>query len=111
MCAMHPRLLLRCAQTHCDAYVQSELPSYPAGRLRRILSTSRTGKARLLHYFPYAEEGAPAADAGAPASAPPSESSWCGWHNDHGSLTGEGGTGETAGGGSAGALTLVTPQA
>lgn len=34
---------------------------------------------RLLHYY------APAAGAGGDAAAP---SQWCGWHTDHGSLTG-----------------------
>jgi isopenicillin N synthase-like dioxygenase len=37
-------------------------------------------KARLLHYFPLAP--------GTKQEGGITSSSWCGWHNDHGSLTG-----------------------
>ncbi len=65
---------------HCDAYVKSKIPSYTEGRLQRIIETSVCCKARLLHYYPAATS----------TSETDSEdfSSWCGWHNDHGSLTG-----------------------
>jgi isopenicillin N synthase-like dioxygenase len=64
----------------CDAYIKSQLPNYVEGRMQRIIDSSLCCKARLLHYFPYSgDEG---------AGDPSDFSSWCGWHNDHGSLTG-----------------------
>lgn len=65
--------------SHCDKYVHSKNASYPSNRLAEIIKKSRTAKARLLHYFP-----AVAAD----KSTDDDWGSWCGWHNDHGSLTG-----------------------
>ncbi len=67
----------------CDVYVKKQLPSYATGRLGRIIKTSPSCKARLLHYFPAA---APSEKDGESKDA--DFSSWCGWHNDHGSLTG-----------------------
>lgn len=67
---------------HCDKYAKSVNPSYEDGRLHRIISQSRTAKARLLHYFPMTVEAA------ASAGGVDVDGSWCGWHNDHGSLTG-----------------------
>lgn len=67
---------------HCDMYVSSKSKGYEFGRLNRIIGTSLTAKGRLLHYFPLSEEAALKTAQGANVS------SWCGWHNDHGSLTG-----------------------
>lgn len=74
---------------HCDGFVAGKVPGYPADRLSKLLKESRMCKARLLYYFPRSEEEAKAA-AEKEASLPPMDaiSSWCGWHNDHGSLTG-----------------------
>lgn len=82
---------------HCDRYVQVEMEARATGsqapqwtRLHDVLSSSRACKARLLHYFPQAKQD------GATACAPGQQeqlSSWCGWHNDHGSLTGLAGGG------------------
>jgi hypothetical protein len=47
----------------------------------KLISTSQTTKARLLHYFP------PSPDAPAPAENEPVDS-WCGFHLDHSVLTG-----------------------
>eukprot|EP00164_Ancoracysta_twista_P004273 GFYU01005757.1.p1 GENE.GFYU01005757.1~~GFYU01005757.1.p1 ORF type:complete len:374 (+),score=149.88 GFYU01005757.1:63-1184(+) len=63
----------------CDKHVQKKLGKYEEGKLTRIITKSRVCKARLLHYF---------ATEGAEGNKTVSESSWCGWHNDHGSLTG-----------------------
>jgi isopenicillin N synthase-like dioxygenase len=62
----------------CDRYVAEQLGSRYRDdlSLERILATSRSCKARLLHYFPINED-----------STPRTRDSWCGWHNDHGSLT------------------------
>lgn len=63
----------------CDAYVKQQQPEYIDGRLGRIIDTSLSCKARLLHYFPSVDKKDDDKD---------NFSSWCGWHNDHGSLTG-----------------------
>lgn len=92
---------------HVDAYARSIEPSsYPPGPglgLRDIVLNCRTHKARLLYYFPLsAEEAAAVASAAASSNSSSTghggsgggggsvdvTSSWCGWHNDHGSLTG-----------------------
>ncbi|KAK9901379.1 hypothetical protein WJX75_009476 [Coccomyxa subellipsoidea] len=64
----------------CDEYVQSQGSSLPPGRLRAIVEKGTPCcKARLLHYFPAPGDGS---DSGGGFA------NWCGWHNDHGSLTG-----------------------
>ncbi|KAJ7785888.1 Clavaminate synthase-like protein [Mycena metata] len=49
--------------------------------LPQLISTSKTVKARLLHYFP------PSPDAPATEENDPVDD-WCGWHRDHSILTG-----------------------
>lgn len=66
----------------CDKYVKSRCESYVDRKLVRIIETSLCCKARLLHYFPRE------ADLGSAEEDDGNFSSWCGWHNDHGSLTG-----------------------
>jgi isopenicillin N synthase-like dioxygenase len=63
----------------CDAFVHSRCPSYPVDKLYSIIRDSKCCKARLLHYFPVAPDA---------IQSKQDFSSWCGWHNDHGSLTG-----------------------
>ncbi|KAI4354421.1 hypothetical protein L6164_003283 [Bauhinia variegata] len=63
---------------HCDLYVSKGMKIHKDGGLESILLRSRCHKGRLLYYFP-AEKG---------NSDGFSMSSWCGWHTDHGSLTG-----------------------
>jgi len=70
---------------HCDNFVRSKVPDYPAHRLKTVVETSRTPKARLLHYFPLSEKQGLLQGA---EDTVESISSWCGWHNDHGSLPG-----------------------
>jgi hypothetical protein len=67
----------------CDIYVNRKCPAYPSNHLENVISTSLCCKARLLHY--YAMESSKL-DAAHEDHDP--FSSWCGWHNDHGSLTG-----------------------
>ena len=57
-----------------DAFAQSKLPTYPHRYLHKIIKHGKSHIGRMLHYFPYENKGA-------------SEDDWCGWHNDHGSLT------------------------
>jgi isopenicillin N synthase-like dioxygenase len=70
----------------CDVYVRSRCSTYPELRLYKIIRDSVCCKARLLHYFPLVDEKSAAGGAGAVDAL--DMSNWCGWHNDHGSLTG-----------------------
>ncbi|KAK4151085.1 hypothetical protein C8A00DRAFT_36282 [Chaetomidium leptoderma] len=75
----------------CDKYAEKEIAGYPSGYLERVVSTSTTTKARLLHYFPEdpSNEPAPVAMADAIANSnDPDEDDWCATHLDHGCLTG-----------------------
>jgi len=58
-----------------DRYVEKNMDGYEKGKLRRIISESKICKARGLYYYPMTEKME-------------SEDNWCGWHNDHGTLTG-----------------------
>lgn len=70
----------------CDAFVYSKLvaasPStnFPPTHLQHVIRDSKTTKARMLHYYPQSTsvEGESKDDM----------DTWCGWHLDHGSLTG-----------------------
>lgn len=57
-----------------DNYTASCVPNYPKGRLERIVTKGRNHVGRMLHYFPFEHKGE-------------TDDDWCGWHNDHGSLT------------------------
>jgi isopenicillin N synthase-like dioxygenase len=60
---------------HIDDYIKKEVPTFEKGKIEDIITQSKCCKARLLHYFPSNDEK----DA---------DNDWCGWHNDHGTLTG-----------------------
>jgi len=57
-----------------DAYAHSKVPTYPKDKLYNIIKAGKNHIGRLLHYFPFEQKGETLDD-------------WCGWHNDHGSLT------------------------
>lgn len=63
----------------CDRLFGGKLDGYEPGYLKRIVSTSTTTKARLLHYFPTESD-----TSGLDESK---MNSWCGEHLDHSSLT------------------------
>ncbi|GLT28986.1 hypothetical protein SLA2020_038820 [Shorea laevis] len=65
---------------HCDQYVSRAMNMHKHEGLEQILFRSRCHKGRLLYYFP-AQQSTHVEDG-------ESMSSWCGWHTDHGSLTG-----------------------
>lgn len=66
---------------HCDLYVmQKGVGTYDGESLEQTISRSRCHKGRLLYYFP--RQFSTQKEGGG------SVSSWCGWHTDHGSLTG-----------------------
>ena len=54
-------------------------------KLEKVLLHSKCCKGRLLHYFPTEEN---ASDNISSNAKDTQFSNWCGWHNDHGSLTG-----------------------
>ncbi|XP_020592888.1 uncharacterized protein LOC110033304 [Phalaenopsis equestris] len=64
---------------HCDHYVSKAMKTNEDYCLQQILMRSRCHKGRLLYYFAK-QQSESMKDA--------SVSSWCGWHTDHGSLTG-----------------------
>ncbi|KAG6740631.1 hypothetical protein POTOM_056087 [Populus tomentosa] len=65
---------------HCDQYVSKGMEVDQNESLKQILTRSRCHKGRLLYYFPtLRSDCVPDGD---------STSTWCGWHTDHGSLTG-----------------------
>jgi isopenicillin N synthase-like dioxygenase len=74
----------------CDRYVKNMDANYPEGRMEAIVQNSRCVKARLLHYYPTAQ--ADSDTLAKPEKEEPltekSFSNWCGWHNDHSSITG-----------------------
>ncbi|CAH9066544.1 unnamed protein product [Cuscuta europaea] len=65
---------------HCDQYVSCKITANENRGLEKILLRSRCHKGRLLYYFPSQQSSCSQDDE--------SMSSWCGWHTDHGSLTG-----------------------
>jgi isopenicillin N synthase-like dioxygenase len=65
--------------SQCDRYVESQSPAFQQGSLGGMLARSRVSKARLLHYFPLDDVS---------EKAKAKADSWCGWHNDHGAITG-----------------------
>lgn len=70
----------------CDRYVHSQCASYPPKALETVIEKSLCCKARLLHYFPTSDDKKSSSSSA--TGADDEFSSWCGWHNDHGSLTG-----------------------
>ncbi len=90
----------------CDAYIESECSGYQPRRLERTISESICCKGRLLHYYPQADNTGLQSNPfifvlllifrfsigllimNTDSNDPSSFSSWCGWHNDHGSITG-----------------------
>lgn len=71
----------------CDRFAEAEIPAYPrGGYLERVVRTSSTTKARLLHYYPMTEEAI--AEVSREKGADEDEDNWCAVHKDHGCLTG-----------------------
>ncbi|KOS21401.1 hypothetical protein ESCO_005098 [Escovopsis weberi] len=85
----------------CDRFAAREIAAYPPNYLERVVSTSTTTKARLLHYFPRSSPDAPDAAGASAAGASGAgaargndddddddDDDWCATHLDHGCLTG-----------------------
>ncbi|KAJ6102006.1 hypothetical protein N7486_004433 [Penicillium sp. IBT 16267x] len=67
----------------CDRYAEANIEDYNPGYLQRVVETSLTTKARLLHYFPSNEETVSAEE-----ENEKDDDDWCATHIDHGCLTG-----------------------
>ena len=73
---------------HVDAFTALFLASrgasspVPSATLERVIRDSRSHKGRLLYYFSQADSCSNATSA-----ATDNNDTWCGWHNDHSSLT------------------------
>lgn len=61
----------------CDAYVHGQVPAFAKDKCQTIVRGSKHHACRLLHYFAFADA----------TSIPQDLDSWCGWHNDHCTLT------------------------
>ncbi|KAE8979833.1 hypothetical protein PR002_g24309 [Phytophthora rubi] len=66
----------------CVKLVESKCPGYGKDKLRRIFSTGKCSKGR---YFTLSGEQVAAKNE---ATSLEDSFAWCGWHNDHGALTG-----------------------
>jgi hypothetical protein len=67
----------------CDQYAEAKIDGYEKGYLARVVKTSSTTKARLLHYFPPPEIASSESK-----HSSKDEDDWCATHVDHGCLTG-----------------------
>jgi isopenicillin N synthase-like dioxygenase len=65
----------------CDRYAEGRIEGYEPGYLERVVHTSMTTKARLLHYFPSPKPVCGQVEAMA-------DDDWCATHRDHCCLTG-----------------------
>lgn len=72
----------------CDKFAEKDIPGYPEAYLQRMVASSMTTKARLLHYFPEAGDKAAGASSAANGHGEGDEDDWCATHLDHGCLTG-----------------------
>ena len=88
----------------CDLYVEklynhaddnraddnsSRQERYERGKLHKTISQSKCAKGRLLYYFPIEKDATDDDDnSNNNSNNNSSEDNWCGWHLDHGSLTG-----------------------
>ena len=77
----------------CDEYVLQQCKEYTPGKIENIIKNSLCCKARLLHYFPVDSNPENMNIESNQKNEKQTNSdvdfsNWCGWHNDHCSLTG-----------------------
>lgn len=77
----------------CDRYASANIVDYEEGYLERVVKTSTTTKARLLHYFPPGPSDQAMLESDSHVNSNSNEDddiddSWCATHIDHGCLTG-----------------------
>lgn len=71
----------------CDEFVSKHTKDEKIITLLETIRKSKVTKARLLHYFSKTKKQLEL-ERESPRKGEDMFSSWCGWHNDHGSLTG-----------------------
>ena len=75
----------------CDDYAVACIDDYEPGYLERVVKTSTTTKARLLHYYPPSPSATnedTSIDSTISKPGTPDHDAWCATHVDHGCLTG-----------------------
>ena len=74
----------------CDRYALANIEEYEKGYLERVVKTSTTTKARLLHYFPSETSSLVLSDEQEHMRSKErvEDDDWCATHIDHGCLTG-----------------------
>ena len=72
----------------CDKYAEAHISNCELGYVERVVKSSLTTKARLLHYFPPPPPASTANEASKPTNEEEDDDSWCATHLDHGCLTG-----------------------
>ncbi|KAL8693492.1 MAG: hypothetical protein Q9218_001681 [Villophora microphyllina] len=72
----------------CDRYALAKIEGYESGYLEKVVRTSNTTKARLLHYFPPQADDQIQQPVTEGAASEEALDSWCTTHIDHGCLTG-----------------------
>ena len=70
----------------CDRFGEQNVQGYRAGCLEHVVRTSKTTKARLLHYFPSSHDRGNNEKIN--GGEKEGEDDWCATHLDHGCLTG-----------------------
>ena len=61
-----------------DSFGFKNTKNYEKDSLYRVITTGKNHVGRLLHYFPFENKESKSLE---------EDDDWCGWHNDHGSLT------------------------
>jgi len=72
----------------CDLFVSKKCPTYKKWTMYETLTNSLFCKGRLLHYFPKDSQDNVKNAICDSVKSVEDYGNWCGWHNDHGSLTG-----------------------
>eukprot|EP00003_Mantamonas_plastica_P025313 TRINITY_DN492_c0_g1_i1.p1 TRINITY_DN492_c0_g1~~TRINITY_DN492_c0_g1_i1.p1 ORF type:complete len:258 (-),score=85.18 TRINITY_DN492_c0_g1_i1:20-793(-) len=72
----------------CDQYVEERCEGFEKGKIYNTVSKSTSTKARLLHYFPREYDDSEPVKTSVDELTDEDFESWCGWHLDHGSITG-----------------------
>ncbi|KAG5943016.1 hypothetical protein E4U59_000705 [Claviceps monticola] len=71
----------------CDRFAEQDIADYPSGYLEKVVGTSSTTKARLLHYFPRGDGAQTEGMSGGEQEVEDDDDDWCATHVDHGCLT------------------------
>jgi isopenicillin N synthase-like dioxygenase len=67
---------------HIDSYLHKQVPNIEPHKFEKMTRDTTQFMGRLLHYFPVESTD------NSQTVVKGDEANWCGWHNDHGALTG-----------------------